>query len=541
MNSASSLAIFEAMKLSTLVSTALAAISSAAFAQSIEVYPPQINFGFVDETAADSIEITLYNATPTACDIDVMLNRELYTDNAFRMNPSTLTVPGLDSAKAWIVFNPIHNIEYDGGIVLASNGPAGAVVLDVDAHGRYSNTYYNSTEGLNEEALKSAMNTLLAQNFNSLSYTAARDNMYATLDNVNGVVECVYTGRTATFSTRTGANNNNFNCEHTFPQGFFNQSQPMRADIHHLFPTDASTNSRRSNHPFGVVSNPTWTGGGSKYGSSVFEPRDAHKGACARAMLYFVIRYQDYTNFFAPQEAILKQWHDQFPPNAFEIGRNQGIYQLQNNRNPFVDYPQFVNRINDFVSNSTAEPVFDLGIVNDTLWLPRDANETHQVIFRTAVVNRGNQLVYVGPQAFTTEPITILNSTPQTLQPGEAMEIELAYPYDMDLSNFSQPALELQTNLPSGNVTLYLVSEDFDLSATNPTAQDIIRPYPNPTSEVLHFDERTTKVSVWDMNGRLVAEGETSILNVSELPSGSYQVEYYIEGAHRETIQILRD
>lgn len=541
MNSATSLAIFEAMKLSTLVSTALAAISSAAFAQSIEVYPPQINFGFIDETAADSIEITLYNATPTACDIDVMLNRELYADNAFRMNPSKLTIPGLDSAKAWIVFNPIHNIEYDGEIVLASNGPAGAVVLDVGAHGRYSNTYYNATEGLSEEALKSAMNTLLAQNFNSLSYTVARDNMYATLDNVNGVVECVYTGRTATFSTRAGANNNNFNCEHTFPQGFFNQSQPMRADIHHLFPTDASTNSRRSNHPFGVVSNPTWTGGGSKYGSSVFEPRDAHKGACARAMLYFVIRYQDYTNFFAPQEALLKQWHDQFPPNAFESGRNQGIYQLQNNRNPFVDYPQFVDRINDFVSNSTAEPVFDLGIVNDTLWLPRDANETHQVIFRTAVVNRGNQPVYVGPQAFTNEPITILNSTPQTLQPGEAMEIELAYPYDMDLSTFSQPALELQTNLPSGNVTLYLVSEDFDLSTNNPMANNIIRPYPNPTSEVLHFDERTTKVSVWDMNGRLVAEGKTSTLNVSELPSGSYQVEYYINGAHRETIQILRD
>lgn len=542
MNSATSLAIFEAMKRSLLVSIGLAAFSATTFAQSLEVYPAQIDFGFVDETQADSIEVTLYNATPTACDVDVLLTREVYSDNAFRMSPSEVTVSGLDSAKAWLVFNPIHNIEYDGEVIFASNGPAGAVVLDVTAHGRYSNSYYSATEGLSEEALKTAMNTLLAQNFNSLSYTAARDNMYATLDNVNGQVECVYTGRTATFNTRAGANNNNFNCEHTFPQGFFNQSQPMRADIHHLFPTDGPTNSRRNNHPFGVVSNPTWTGGGSKYGNSTFEPRDAHKGAAARAMLYFVIRYQDYTNFFAPQEAILKQWHNQFPPSAFEEGRNQGIFQLQNNRNPFVDYPQFEARINNFVSNSTAEPVFDLGIVNDTLWLPRDANETHQVVFRTAVVNKGNQPVFVGPQAFTNEPITFVNGNPQTLMPGEAMEIELAYPYDMDLSNFTQPKLELQTNLPSGNVEIYLMSEDFDLSTNETSLPRIVYPFPNPAMNVLNFDNRAESIHLIDVNGRRVEETSTSRMNISHLPSGIYYAVFTVEGKeYKESIHIHRD
>src|SRR5690606_29957586 len=114
-------------------------------------------------------------------------------------------------------------------------GPAGSTVVHVKAQGRYSNSYYSPTENLSEEALKTALNTLLAQNYSGLSYNSARDVMYATLDNVGGDVTCVYTGRTATFNDRPGANNNNFNCEHTFPQGFFNQASPMRNDIHHLF------------------------------------------------------------------------------------------------------------------------------------------------------------------------------------------------------------------------------------------------------------------------------------------------------------------
>ncbi len=526
------MAIFAGMKAFRLSFSLLFVISLTGHSQSFEVFPDTLQFGYVSELSIDSQMVKVYNRTPTPIELDVFLAKAVYGDQAIRVASSLTQVPALDTARLWVRFAPQHNVSYEGDILMGSSNGGGALVLYFNGHGRYSNSYYSSTEGLSEEALKSALKVKLAQNFNSLSYNAARDNMYASIDNVGGQVECVYTGRTATFNNRPGANNNNFNCEHTFPQGFFSQAQPMRADIHHLFPTDASTNSRRSNHPFGVVSNPTWTGGGSKYGSSTFEPRDAHKGAAARAMMYFVIRYQDYNNFFAPQENILLQWHRQFQPAAFEIGRNNDIYQLQNNRNPFVDYPQFADRINNFVSNSTAEVEFNLGYVNDTLHLPFDPNETYRVYYRTAVVNLGNQPIFVAPQPFANSDIDYANGTnlPETLLPGESKTIELFYAYNADLSAGGPELMKLQTNLPTGDVNIYLESGAFDLSGmeTEAAMQESI--YPNPANGILHIPAHTDRVELIDQWGRVVLSSSDESIDVSEVPEGTYAIRMYQEG-----------
>ena len=112
----------------------------------------------------------------------------------------------------------------------------GYELLTLKVQGQWSRSYYQSTENKVQSALRGALTTRLGQGYNSLSYSIARDNMYGTLDNHYGQVECVYTGRSATFNTRAGANANNINCEHTFPQSKFNSAQPMKSDIHHLFP-----------------------------------------------------------------------------------------------------------------------------------------------------------------------------------------------------------------------------------------------------------------------------------------------------------------
>ncbi|NVK29108.1 MAG: endonuclease [Flavobacteriia bacterium] len=507
----------------------LALISTSAFGQALEVYPAQINFGYVTEVAPDSIQITLYNSTRTAFSVDAEKHILPYADDAFRLSPAEVTIPPMDSASAYIVFSPNQNLDYEGELVLSDDGPGGAAILEVEAHGRFSNSYYSSTEGMSEELLKAELNTILAQGYITLSYNAARDEMYGNLDNVNGDVECVYTGRTATFNDRSGANANNFNCEHTFPQGFFSQNQPMRSDIHHLFPTDAGTNSRRSNHPFGVVSNPTWTGGGSKYGNSVFEPRDAHKGAAARAMMYFVIRYQDYTNFFAPQEAILRQWHEQFQPSAFEIGRNNDIYSIQNNRNPFVDYPQFADRIHNFVSNSSAEVVFNLQLANDTIFLPiSPVGENGVYVFRTAVVNSGNEPIFVDPQAFATSDLNYRGASgnPSTLLPGEAKEIEFTYPYTPSFSAADGITLELSTNLPSGNVIIPIIPTPFALSQTENVDIEFEFARPNPASTQFILDEKVENYILRDLQGRVVLEGEGNEVNLSTLDAGVFLLEY---------------
>ena len=144
------------------------------------------------------------------------------------------------------------------------------------------------------------------------------------------------------------------NAEHGWPQGYFNQSYPMRSDLHHIFPSFITPNSARGNLPFAVVSNAVYsTSNGTKMDSQGFEPADSVKGDAARAMLYFVVRYYDrsiregmnYGNFWTNRVPMFLKWNRQDPPDANERRRNDLISQFQGNRNPFVDDPSLADKI----------------------------------------------------------------------------------------------------------------------------------------------------------------------------------------------------
>ena len=157
----------------------------------------------------------------------------------------------------------------------------------------------------------------------------------------------------------------------------------MRTDIHHVVPTDGYVNNRRANYPFGEVTNDTWiSNNGSKVGQNtfgsysgvVFEPIDEFKGDIARMLLYFAVRYEDevtdnswddYTTTNNPLNGtnnqvyetwylqLLHKWHLEDPVSAREIKRNNEAYNFQGNRNPFIDYPEYVDSIwGSLLSNS---------------------------------------------------------------------------------------------------------------------------------------------------------------------------------------------
>lgn len=171
-----------------------------------------------------------------------------------------------------------------------------------------------------------------------------------------------------------------YNREHTFPQGFFNSHEPMKNDYHFVVPVDGYTNGRRGNSPYGNVATASWTSAnGSRLGSSatpgfsgnVFEPIDEFKGDFARCLLYFAVRYEDKaieanaggnwdlhdasndnpmdgsSDRFYEQWYInlLMTWHYQDPPSQKEFDRNDNGFVHQNNRNPFIDHPEWVNEI----------------------------------------------------------------------------------------------------------------------------------------------------------------------------------------------------
>ncbi len=265
-----------------------------------------------------------------------------------------------------IYFIPRQNIEYNSALILHSS--SGDFSLPIKGYGKFIEAYYDGTYNKFDEDLKASLNSILATNYQSYSYAAARDKMFMEFDNkkTNGqgatqnTLECIYTGRLAVgYINRTDCQtNNSFNTEHTWPQSLFGSATPMVSDLNHLFPTDDAANNYRNNSPFGMVSSPVWTGGGSKGIANLFEPRDAQKGRTARAMLYFATRYNNPSygliSFFGPQEAILRTWCLQFLPDSIDRKRNEDIFGYQKNRNPFIDHPEFLERITSIANFSVA-------------------------------------------------------------------------------------------------------------------------------------------------------------------------------------------
>ncbi len=181
------------------------------------------------------------------------------------------------------------------------------------------------------------------------------------------------------------AEGNGWNREHMIPQSTFSTGSisdyPMYSDLFHVIPVDARINQLRSNYPYGMVGSTiyyTFSNGsrignsaipGSAYTGRVYEPIDEFKGDVARTLLYFAVRYEgklggfnhfagttpanDVSQFDGTEErafdpayiSMLKQWNTLDPVSQKEIDRNNMVYSIQKNRNPFIDNPSWVNLI----------------------------------------------------------------------------------------------------------------------------------------------------------------------------------------------------
>lgn len=145
------------------------------------------------------------------------------------------------------------------------------------------------------------------------------------------------------------------NTEHSWPQSFFSQQESkilQKSDLHALFPAAMKVNSTRGNKPFGEVADDVSDlcdearFGYNHEGALVFEPSDHNKGNIARAMFYFSVRYN--MTIDSMQEKVLRKWHKMDPVDEEEIFRNDEIFELQLTRNPFIDHPEWVQKISDF-------------------------------------------------------------------------------------------------------------------------------------------------------------------------------------------------
>jgi deoxyribonuclease-1 len=215
---------------------------------------------------------------------------------------------------------------------------------------------YEHIEWMRDKNLKDALYDLV-KNHKSLDYDReAKSAMVAAdggFDVIDGRVECLYTGEL--FRPDQLDREGGFNMEHSWPKSKGAGSRPAESDLHHLFPTERTINSYRSSYPFGetdCVSSCRVSRGGSKLGHApgtnqwVFQVRPERQGDIARAQFYFAIRYR--RSISNDEEATLRRWNASDPPDDRERARNLAIERYQKNRNPFVERPDFVDRISDF-------------------------------------------------------------------------------------------------------------------------------------------------------------------------------------------------
>ena len=263
------------------------------------------------------------------------------------------------------------------------------IIFGINSYAQIPPGYYNSATG-SGYTLKTQLKLIITNGHQDQGYDALYD-AYINSDNDSfyendNTVLDIYSENPSgvdsynyNHNDRTCGNYNSendcYNREHIFPQGFFNEQLPMRTDIHHVVPTDGYVNNRRANYPFGEVTNHTWiSNNGSKVGQNtfesysgvVFEPIDEFKGDIARMLLYFAVRYEDevtdsswddHTTTNNPLNGtndqvyeiwylrLLYKWHQDDPVSGREVNRNNEAYNFQGNRNPFIDYPEYVDSI----------------------------------------------------------------------------------------------------------------------------------------------------------------------------------------------------
>jgi len=279
------------------------------------------------------------------------------------------------------------------------------IALQLNISAQIPNGYYDNATGTGA-TLKTNLYNII-KTHTDVGYGGLYD-AYQTTDNLpSGKVWDMYSlradGTADYFYSHTGADqcgsyNSEADCynrEHSFCDSWLGAASPQRSDLFHVVPTDGYVNNRRGSYPHGEVLTTSWTStNGSKLGSSdpatgytgiVFEPIDEFKGDFARQYFYVATCYEnkiagwvnngsanqilDGTTFPSYKTwfiNMLISWCELDPVSQKEIDRNEAIYLIQHNRNPYIDHPEYVCLVwgTNCSFRITSQPVITIPINN---------------------------------------------------------------------------------------------------------------------------------------------------------------------------------
>lgn len=295
-------------------------------------------------------------------------------------------------------------------------------VLFLSVAGQNPNGYYNNASGKKKDELKTALYQIV-RNHTVLDYGSLWTVFRQTDQRQDGTVWDMYSNITRTF------NSYGLNREHSLPKSWWGGDvNPAYTDVNHLYPSDADANMAKSNYALGIVgNNPTFNNGVSKVGyntypgytGNVFEPHDDYKGDFARTYFYMVTCYQDFyskwkylymldNNTYPVLKPwainMLLEWHRNDPVSDKELDRNEAVFHVQNNRNPFIDYPELAEHIWGTKINETFE--INTAITEPVLVTP--TNDT-RLEFGTVLINESStKTLYVKGINLTGQNLSVL-------------------------------------------------------------------------------------------------------------------------------------
>ena len=205
----------------------------------------------------------------------------------------------------------------------------------------YYGTYYEDIQATSGNALKLELRELITETHTKVTtYDDLKEYLQEADEDPNNSNNMIlfYTGA----SVPKTDNMNVWNREHVWAQSLTNNwfgEKGAGADMHHIRPCNPSVNSSRGNQKFGTS-------------SGYYDP-SAHggdfRGDVARILFYLFTRYTeaDSRNFtdIAESLAILLLWNDLDPVSETEIIRNNYTEDIQGNRNPFIDNPDYADMI----------------------------------------------------------------------------------------------------------------------------------------------------------------------------------------------------
>ncbi|MDE5800249.1 MAG: endonuclease [Paramuribaculum sp.] len=342
--------------------------------------------------------------------------------------------------------------------------------------------YYDKCEGKTGQALLEALCSTISSH-TTVSYSGLWE-LYKTSDiDENGLIWDMYSTKRWNPGKEQCGNYSSigdcYNREHSFPKSWFSDASPMVSDAFHIYPTDGKVNGQRGNNPFGECANGSYvaSSGGVKalgrlgsstfsgYTGTVFEPDDMYKGDFARSYFYMAACYNNkiaswsspmlagnsYPAFTTWAVNLLLKWTRMDEVSAKELNRQEVVYGKQNNRNPFIDYPELAEYI---WGNKVGTPWHATNTVTPELSQPSDLS-TINLGYAAAGVKREQKVMVKGSNIteaayLFTSGSSALSVSPTTLTPAQ---VNQGYNVTVSLTSATAGDVEGSLNIICGDLT----------------------------------------------------------------------------------------